>query len=176
MRKNGLNARGRRKFVPATNPDHGFAVCDNVLNREFHAEIHGEKWVSDITCLWTRGGRVYLTVIPGLYDRKVIGRALSAGMETVHTTIPALEMAFAGRKAREGLIFHSDRGVQYCAKSFRGRLAELCPPVRQSTSRKENCSGLRLCRIIFQDPEKRTGNDGRQILCGGGQGLGVHVC
>jgi transposase InsO family protein len=82
---------------------------------------------------------VYLTVVLDLYDRKVIGRALSADMETVHTTIPAQEIAFAGRKAREGLIFHSDRGVQYCAKSFRGRLAELCPSVRQSMSRKGNC-------------------------------------
>jgi transposase InsO family protein len=43
MRKNGLNARGRWKFVPTTNPDHGFPVCDNVLNREFHAERPGEK-------------------------------------------------------------------------------------------------------------------------------------
>jgi transposase InsO family protein len=60
-------------------------------------------------------------------------------MESVHTTIPALEMAVANRKAREGLLFHSGRGVQYCAKSFRGRLEELCPPVRQSMSRKGNC-------------------------------------
>jgi hypothetical protein len=37
-------------------------------------------------------------------------------METVHTTIPALHMAFSNRTAREGLLFHSDREVQYCAK------------------------------------------------------------
>jgi transposase InsO family protein len=51
-----------------------------------------------------------LTVVVDLYDRKVIGWAFSGDMETVHTTIPALEVAFANRKAREGLIFHSDRG------------------------------------------------------------------
>jgi transposase InsO family protein len=59
-----------------------------------------------------------------LFDRKVIGRALSGDMEAGHTTIPAMEMAFANRRAREGLIFHSDRGVQYCATSFRERLRE----------------------------------------------------
>jgi transposase InsO family protein len=53
-------------------------------------------------------------------------------METVHTAIPAMEMAFANRKAREGLLFHSDRGVRYCAKNFRGRLVSkplnrVCP-------------------------------------------------
>jgi transposase InsO family protein len=50
-----------------------------------------------------------------------------------------MEMAFANRKAREGLIFHSDRGVQYCAKAFREILVERCPTVRQSMSRKGNC-------------------------------------
>jgi transposase InsO family protein len=82
---------------------------------------------------------VYLTVVLDLYDRKVIGWALSGDMETVHTAIPAVDMAFANRKAQEGLIFHSDRGVQYCAKSFRDRLVEQCPSVRQSMSRKGNC-------------------------------------
>jgi transposase InsO family protein len=138
-RENGLNARGRRKFIPTTNSNHGLPVCEDTLSREFHADRGGEKWVSDITCLRTRGGWAYLTVALGLYDRKVIGWAFSADMESAHTTIPALEMAFANRKAQEGLLFHSDRGAQYGAKSFRGRLGELCPSVRQSMSRKGNC-------------------------------------
>jgi transposase InsO family protein len=139
MREHGLNARRRRKFIPTTNSNHGLPVCENILSRFFHAEGGGEKWVSDITYLRTTGGWVYLTVILDLYDRKVVGWALSADMETSHTTIPALDMAFGNRKAREGMIFHSDRGVQYCAKSFRDRLGKLCPTVRQSMSRKGNC-------------------------------------
>jgi transposase InsO family protein len=105
----------------------------------FHTQAPGEKWVSDITYLRTTSGWVYLTVVLGLFDRKVIGWALSAGMEAVHTAIPALNMAFSNRKAREGLIFHSDRGAQYCAKPFRDCLGELCPSARQSMSRKGNC-------------------------------------
>jgi transposase InsO family protein len=139
MRENGLNAKRRGKFIPTTNWNHGLPVCENLLNREFHAERGGEKWVSDITYLRTAGAWVFLTVVLDLFDRKLIGWALSGDMEAVHTTIPALEMAFANRKAQEGLIFHSDRGVQYCAKSFRQRLGELCPSVRQSMSRKGNC-------------------------------------
>ncbi|MDR2097247.1 MAG: integrase core domain-containing protein, partial [Spirochaetaceae bacterium] len=81
----------------------------------------------------------YLTAVLDLYDRKVIGWALSADMEAVHTTIPALETAFANRRPRDGLIFHSDRGVQYCAKAFREALQARCPTVRQSMSRKGNC-------------------------------------
>jgi transposase InsO family protein len=132
MRENGLHARQRRKFIPTTTSHHGLPVCENLMNRQFHAEQGGEKWVSDITYLRTVGGWVYLTVVLDLYDRKVIGWALSADMETAHTTIPAVNMAFSNRTPREGLIFHSDRGVQYCAKSFRDRLGEVCASVRQS--------------------------------------------
>jgi transposase InsO family protein len=132
MRENGLNARPWRKFIPTTNSNHGLEVCDNLLDRRFHAEGGGEKWVSDITYLRTTGGWVYLTVVLDLYDRKVIGWALSADLETAHTAIPAVNMAFSNRTPCEGLIFHSDRGVQYCAKSFRERLGEVCPSVRQS--------------------------------------------
>jgi transposase InsO family protein len=139
MRENGLNARRRRKYIVTTESRHGLAVCENILNREFHAEGAGQKWVSDITYLRTVGGWVFLTVVLDLYDRKVIGWAFSDDLETIHTTIPAVQMAFANRKAQEGLIFHSDRGVQYCAKSFRDRLLELSPRVRQSMSRKGNC-------------------------------------
>jgi transposase InsO family protein len=110
MREQGLNARKRRKFIGTTDSNHGLPVCENILDREFHAGRGGEKRVSDITCLRTGGGWVYLTVVLDLYDRKVVGRALSADMETAHTTIPAVDMAFANRKAQEDLIFHSDRG------------------------------------------------------------------
>jgi transposase InsO family protein len=84
-------------------------------------------------------GWVYLTVILDLFDRKVIGWALSKTLETVNTTIAALRMAVKNRTPLEGSIFHSDRGVQYCAQSFRDLLHELCPKVFQSMSRKGNC-------------------------------------
>jgi transposase InsO family protein len=89
MREKGLNAHRRRKFIPTTNSNHGLPVCENILNREFQARGAGEKWVSDITYLRTRGGWVYLTVVLDLYDRNVIGWAFSTDMESVHTTIPA---------------------------------------------------------------------------------------
>jgi transposase InsO family protein len=139
MRENGLNARRRGQFIPTTSSNHGLEVCENLLNREFQAERGGEKWVSDITCLCTQGGWVYLAVVLDLYDRKVIGWALSDDLETIRTTLPALDMPLKNRQAQEGLVLHSDRGVQYCAKSFRNRLRESCPAVRQSMSRKGNC-------------------------------------
>ena len=150
MRENGLNARRRRKFIPTTNSKHTLPVCENILNRDFHAEKGGQKRVSDITYLRTAFGRVYLTVVLGLFDRKIIGWAFSAGMETVHTTAAALEMAAKNRPPQDGLIFHSDRGVQYCAQSFRSLLGEICPPARQSMSRKGNCRDNACAESFFK--------------------------
>jgi transposase InsO family protein len=56
-----------------------------------------------------------------------------------HQVCNALVMATGNRRPREGLIFHSDRGVQYCSEEFRNILNRLCPTVRQSMSRKGNC-------------------------------------
>jgi transposase InsO family protein len=132
MREQGLNARRKRRFIPAASSNRGLEVCENLLNREFQAAAAGTKRVSDITYLRTRDGWVYLTVVLDLYGRKVIGWALGAGMETAHTAIPALDMAFRNRRAQAGLLFHSDRGVQYCAQSFRAFLRKSCPAVGQS--------------------------------------------
>jgi len=139
MRENRLNARIRRKFIPTTDSRHTLAVCENILNREFHAERGGQKWVSDITYLRTSSRWVYLTAVLDLFDRKVIGWALSAGMETSATTVAALAMAVKNRPPQDGMIFHSDRGVQYCSQSFRDALRAWCPAARQSMSRKGNC-------------------------------------
>jgi transposase InsO family protein len=139
MHENGLNARRRRKYIPTTDSKHNLPVCENILNQEFHAEKSGIKWVSDITYLRTLNGWIYLTVVLDLFDRKVIGWALSNGMEAVNTSIGAFEMAVRNRVPQQDLVFHSDRGVQYCAQSFREALLEYCPTVRQSMSRKGNC-------------------------------------
>jgi putative transposase len=139
MRENGLNARKSRKFILTTNSNHTLTVFENILSREFYADSGGLKWVSDITYLRTKNGWVYLTVVLDLFDRKIIGWALSLGMEASETTVAALEMAVKNRSPKSGMIFHSDRGIQYCAQSFRDALQESCPAVCQSMSRKGNC-------------------------------------
>jgi transposase InsO family protein len=103
----------------------GLPVCANILDRQFGAEKPGEKRVSDIMCPRASDAWVYLTIIRDLFDRKVIGWALSNGMESGHTVIPALEMAVGNRAASPGLLFHSGCGAR-------------CPSVRQSMSRKGN--------------------------------------
>ena len=139
MRENKKQAKKKPKRVKTTDSDHSEPVSENILSRDFAASGPGEKWVSDITYLRTQCGWLYLTIIIDLYDRKVIGWAMSCGLQAAETVIPALRMAVSNRLPREGLLFHSDRGVQYCCELFRLALHATCPSVRQSMSRKANC-------------------------------------
>ena len=138
MRQNGLSSKSTKKWIATTNSRHTLPVAENILNREFTASAPGLKWVSDLTYLRTTQGWLYLCVIIDLWDRKVLGWSLATDMEASHT-VRALVMATLNRKPQQGLIFHSDRGVQYCSAEFRIALKKACPTVRQSMSRKGNC-------------------------------------
>jgi transposase InsO family protein len=137
MREQILRARRRRRRVYTTDSRHLFAFSANTLSRNFHASNPGEKWVSDITYLRTKNGWLYLAVILDLWDRRVIGWSMGNGL-TAELVCRALVMAVGNRQPQEGLIFHSDRGVQYCCDEFSSMLKQLCPSVRQSMSRKGN--------------------------------------
>ena len=139
MRENRLNARRKGKYTVTTDSKHSYPVFENILNRNFSAFKPGLKWVSDITYLRTLNGWLYLTVIIDLFDRKVIGWAISTNLDAFNTTIPAFEMAIKRRSPQKDLIFHSDRGIQYCAYSFRDVMRKYLPNIQQSMSRKGNC-------------------------------------
>ncbi len=156
LRKYGLNAKTKRKYVITTDSTHDLAVCENILNRDFTASEPGQKWVSDITYLPTRDGWRYLTTVIDLFDRKVIGWSYNETMETVDTTKKALEAACRNRRPQSTLIFHSDRGVQYCSCLFRDRLRALCPEVRQSMSRKGNCWDNACAESFFKTLKKEV--------------------
>jgi len=138
MRILKLKARWKVKWVKTTDTNHRLQVSENILGQDFHASFPGEKWVSDITYLRTGSGWLYLTVVIDLWDRKVIGWSIAEDL-TAKQVCLAFTMAVGNRPPSTGLIFHSDRGVQYCSEEFRSTLYSLCPSARQSMSRKGNC-------------------------------------
>lgn len=137
MQKAGITSTIRPKWVATTDSDHQQLISPNLLDRNFNPTELSKVWVSDITYLPAENGWLYLTTVMDLGDRKVIGWALSETMETKQTTIAAFKQAVAYRTPKPGMIFHSDRGSQYCAEDFRALLAP-CQIV-QSMSRKGNC-------------------------------------
>lgn len=133
----GLRSKLAKKFKATTDSKHNYQVVENVLDRKFEPSNPSEAWVSDITYITVKEGFLYLTTIIDLYDRKLIGWSLSKSMDTSQTTLPAWRMAIKNRRVKEGLIFHSDQGVQYANSAFANTLKSY--EVVRSMSRTGNC-------------------------------------
>jgi transposase InsO family protein len=131
MRKHAIRSIIRKKYrVQTTDSNHGFAIAENYLDRNFSATRLAEKWVSDLTYIKSQEGWLYLTAVLDLADRKVVGWALSETMEAEVTSVAAWRMAVINRPITKSLLFHSDRGVQYACQQFRSQLKG--KPVQQS--------------------------------------------
>jgi transposase InsO family protein len=138
MRSEGIKSITHKKFrISTTDSNHDLPIAENHLNRAFTANSPAKKWVSDLTYIRTKQGWLYLTIVMDLFDRKIIGWAMSDNMTTEDTVVKAWKMATFNRPIYSQLIFHSDRGVQYASNEFRTLLRQ--NPVLQSMSRKGNC-------------------------------------
>lgn len=89
--------------------------------------------MGDITYIPTGEGWLYLAIVKDLCLKKIVGYAFSSRIDT-QLTLDALDMAVRRQKPDKGLIFHSDRGVQYAAGAYRERLEAY--GIRQSMSRR----------------------------------------
>jgi transposase InsO family protein len=77
MRLHGWRAKAAKKFKATTNSNHKLPVAPNLLQQNFSASKPNEKWVSDITYIWTEEGWLYLAVVMDLYSRMVVGWSIS---------------------------------------------------------------------------------------------------
>jgi transposase InsO family protein len=98
-------------------------VAENLLNREFAADRPNQKWVTDITCIPTDEGWLYLAGVLDLFSRKIVGWAMADHLRT-DLVSEALQMAIQHRCPGEGLLHHSDRGVQYASEDYQQLLDE----------------------------------------------------
>ena len=136
MSENGLEGAQKRRYKVTTDSRHDYPVAPNLLNRQFEVQQPNTYWVGDITYIWTREGWLYLSVVIDLFSRMVVGWAMESHMRA-ELVIDSLRMAVTHRNPPEGLIFHSDRGIQYACDDFRKTLSE--NNMIQSMSRKGNC-------------------------------------
>jgi transposase InsO family protein len=136
MKLHGIKARGKRKFVVTTDSRHHLPVAENLLNRDFMPAVPDQVWSSDITYIATNEGWLYLAAVIDLFSRQVVGWSMQPHMHASLVT-DALRMAWFRRHPQPGLVFHSDRGSQYCSQSFQSALASY--GMRSSMSRKGNC-------------------------------------
>jgi putative transposase len=97
----------------------------DLVARQFRASAPNRLWVADLTYVKTHSGWVYVAFVVDVYSRYVVGWQASRSLR-IDLALDALEMAFWTRRATrlEGLVHHSDRGVQYLAIRYTERLAE----------------------------------------------------
>lgn len=136
MTKNQWKSCTVRKYKATTNSKHPYPVSENVLNRQFIASKPNQSWVTDITYIPTDEGWLYLASVMDLYSRKIVGWAMDKTM-TKALVISALQMAYKRQGPSEGIIHHSDRGVQYASLEYQKLLNRY--KMIGSMSRKGNC-------------------------------------
>lgn len=148
MKRNGIRSKVKKKYKVTTDSSHSYKIAENLLQRDFSADTLSQKWVGDITYIHTSKGWLYLTTVIDLADRMVIGWSLSMDLTAKNTSVAALKMAVKNRSVKQGLIFHSDRGVQYACDEF--RIVLLKNKIVQSMSRKADCWDNAVAESFFK--------------------------
>jgi transposase InsO family protein len=137
MREQDLCGRQQKRYrVLTTDSRHDEPIAPNRLAEAPPATAANQIWVADITYVSTAQGWVYVAAILDLYSRRIVGWAVSQQLHTA-LVLMALSMALTHRQPPAGLLFHSDRGVQYASADYRRALSSA--GLIGSMSRKANC-------------------------------------
>lgn len=136
MQQHGLWVKTTKRFKVTTNSEHKRKVAPNLVQRNFSAEAPDRLWTGDITSIWTAEGWLYLAVVLDVFSRRIVGWSMKNRM-TDELTITAFKNALIRRRPAPGLIFHSDRGSQYCSNRFQSLL--------KGTGGLQSMSGVGCC-------------------------------
>jgi putative transposase len=125
MRRLGLQGAIRGRKFKTTIGDDSAARPLDLVDRKFIATRPNQLWVADLTYVATWRGFVYVAFVIDVYARRIVGWRASSSLRS-DLALDALEQAIYARSSREveGLVHHSDRGVQYLSIRYTERLAE----------------------------------------------------
>ena len=135
MVKFNIHSIRTRAYKVTTNSDHSRPIAQNLIGRNFDPPLPNMIWVGDITYIKTAQGWLYLAIVKDLCTKKIVGYSFSNRIDS-NLVCDALIMAINRQNPPDHLIFHSDRGSQYCSSVFRKLLA--IHHINQSMSRKGN--------------------------------------
>jgi len=157
MKENGLKAKTKRKKkIKTTTTKKGETYAENIIKGEFSAKYPNQKYSSDITYVKIGGKYKYFYVSIDYYSRKIISHYLSENLR-VEGAIEMIKQIEEKRGNLEGVIFHSDRGVQYSSKEFKAKLNEL--GIKQSMSGKGNCYDNAVAESFFSTLKTELGEE-----------------
>lgn len=131
-----IHPKVKKKFKKTTESNPHLPVEKNILQRQFSPLKPNISWVGDITYVWTNEGWLYLATVIDLYSRKVKGWAMGERI-TSDLVISALSMGLQNINSATGILFHSDRGVQYASYAFKSIIKK--NGMVHSMSRRADC-------------------------------------
>ena len=125
MRDMGLSGATRGRKFKTTIGDDSAVRPPDLVKRNFRATRPNQLWVADLTYVATWCGFVYVAFVIDVFSRRIVGWRVSSSLRT-DLALDALEQAIHTRDEDEidGLIHHSDQGVQYLSIRYTERLAE----------------------------------------------------
>ncbi len=116
LRKNQMLTLRKKYSARTTNSYHRFYKYKNII-KDIEVNRSNQVWVSDITYIRTVKGFCYLALITDMHSRKIVGYDISDSLE-LKGCVRALNKALYQAKNINGLIHHSDRGIQYCSNIY----------------------------------------------------------
>jgi len=119
----GLRGVVRGRKCKTTIPDGLADRPRDLVKRRFQAERPNQLWVADLTYVATWRGFAYVAFVTDVFSRKIVGWRVSSSLRS-DLALDALEQALHEREDLDGLVHHSDRGVQYLSIRYTDRLAE----------------------------------------------------
>jgi len=146
MREHGIKASVVGLYTRRPTKYDVYQQSDNVLGEVPMATQKNEQWVADYTYLKTKEGWYYFAMVLDRFTRKLVGWAFS-DVRNSNLTIAAFNMAVRRENKPRGLIFHTDRGIEYVSSQFQNRLREF--DMVSSMSRKGRCTDNAMAESFF---------------------------
>ncbi len=120
LRWNRLLVTPRRAYHKTTDSHHRFRRHPNLLKAGpalVRAQASEQVWVREITYLPTQERCAYLSLVTDVYFRKIVGFHVHDSLRTAEVS-QALMMILKGRRGKQPVVHHSDRGIPYCPNEY----------------------------------------------------------
>lgn len=121
MREAGLVARVCKVTRRHVGTTRFYTNGENKLLDVKQVEALDTVWVTDITFIRHKGQWQYLATVMDRCSRRIIGWSLAA-RRNMNLTVNALRYALRTRGYPQGVIVHSDRGVEFIGHEFQSML------------------------------------------------------
>jgi transposase InsO family protein len=135
LREHDMLVKRKKTSCKTTDSYHRFHKYKNLV-KDMVVSAPNQVWVSDITYIRTVNGFCYLALITDMYSRKIVGYDISDSLELAGC-LRALKLALRTARPADGLVHHSDRGIQYCSNQYVEKLKKR--NIRISMTEENHC-------------------------------------